>query len=152
MMTREAQATGDAPQSLTELLREGLSALRAGGRIAQQATSEIQNDASDPELRNALEQSSRTAHSWSERIDQAIEEVGEGEENDNPVIKAHYEVSRKIRARAPGPAARDLGIIANGQLALHYWIASFGAMRNYAAHLGHQKTEQAVRACLDEAK
>ena len=47
---------------------------------------------------------------------------------------------------------RDLGIVAAGQLALHYWIASFGTLGNYASELGLEKTTEAMRTSLEEAK
>lgn len=70
----------------------------------------------------------------------------------NPVVKALYEVSRMIRQQAPDDMSRDLGIIANGQLALHYWIAAFGTMRAYASKLGMDRTASAMESCLKEAK
>ena len=57
-----------------------------------------------------------------------------------------------IRQQAPDDTSRDLGIIANGQLALHYWIAAFGTIRTYAAQIGMEETARAMQACLDEAK
>ena len=68
------------------------------------------------------------------------------------MLEAHYEVSQKIRQQAPDDYSRDLGIIAAGQLALHYWIASFGTLRTYAAQAGLDQTEQAMQTSLQEAK
>ena len=65
------------------------------------------------------------------------------------MLEAHFDVSKKIRQKAPDAMSGDLGIIAAGQLALHYWIATLG---NYAAKLGLTETEHSMRTALEEAK
>lgn len=139
-------------QQLTQLIKQGLSALKAGSKVAAGATDEIQNDAKDSGLKAALSQGNETSKQWTARIDQALNEAGGGDEQENPILEAHYEVSKKIRQQAPDDYARDLGIIAAGQLALHYWIAAFGTLRTYAAQAGLSQTEQAMQTSLDEAK
>jgi len=121
---------------------QGLTALRAGGEVAKRATGEIQDDASNPDLQAALQAGNKTSEQWAQRIEQALQETGSAEEVGNPVLEALYEVSKKIRQKAPNAMSRDLGIIAAGQLALHYWIAAFGTLGNYAAKLAriiHEK-------------
>lgn len=48
--------------------------------------------------------------------------------------------------------SRGLGIAAAGQPALHYWIASFGTLGNYASKLGLSRTAQSMRLSLEEAR
>lgn len=141
-----------ADEQLKQLVTQGLSALQAGSQVAARATDEIENDASDGELKSALRQGNDTARQWSERIDRALQEAGGGEVQDNPILQAHFEVSKRIRGEAQDAQSRDLGIIAAGQLALHYWIAAFGTLRTYAGKLGMTQTEQNFQTCLDEAK
>ena len=141
-----------ADQELKMLVAQGLQALKAGGEVAKRATGEIQNDVSQPELQAAMQEGNKVSEQWAQRIAQALQESGGAEATGNPVLEAHFEVSRKIRQKAPDAATRDLGIIAAGQLALHYWIASFGTLRNYAAKLGMSQTEQSMAASLEEAK
>ena len=141
-----------ADQALKTLLAQGLQALKAGGEVAEAATAEIQSDAKDPDLKSALQAGTETSARWARRIERALAEAGGAEDVGNPVLEAHHEVSRQIRRKAPDDLARDLGIAAAGQLALHYWIASFGTLRAYAAALGMGRTEQDMRASLDEAE
>lgn len=142
-----------ANDQIKTLVRQGLEALHAGSGVAAQATSEIQNDARDPELKSLLQTGERASQQWAQRIERALSEAGgQPGSKDNPVLQAHYEVSRRIRREAPDDMARDLGIIASGQLALHYWIASFGTLRTYAAQAGLGQAERDMQACLDEAK
>ena len=138
--------------ALKQLVAQGLAAMKAGGKVAAAATSEIQNDARHPDLKAALDQGNQVSQKWTQRIDQALSEVGSSGEQKNPILEGAYEVSRMIRQQAPDDTSRDLGIIANGQLALHYWIAAFGTIRTYASQIGMSQTEQAMQASLDEAK
>ena len=139
--------------ALKTLVGQALTAMKAGSHVAAQAIGEIGGDVRHPELKAALEAGNRVSQGWSQRIDQALQEAGGGGgEAKNPVLDGLYEVSRMIRRQAPDDTSRDLGIIANGQLALHYWIAAFGTIRTYAGHLGMEETARAMQASLDEAK
>lgn len=138
--------------NLKELVAQGLSAMKAGSDVAAKATDEISNDASHPALKAALEQGNQTSKQWSERIARAEQAAGGGEQGDNKVLEAHHEVSHLIRQQAPDQASRDLGIIASGQLALHYWIASFGTMANYLKQVGLTDAAREMHQSADEAK
>ena len=141
-----------ANEQLKQLISQGVAALKAGSKVAADATAEIQNDARNPELKSALDQGSDTSKQWAQRIDAALAEAGGSGEQQNPIMEAQYEVSKKIRQQAPDDYSRDLGIIAAGQLALHYWIASFGTLRAYAEQVGLTQTAQNFEACVREAK
>lgn len=138
--------------ALKQLVAQGLAAMKAGGKVAAAATGEIGNDARHPDLKAALDQGNQVSQQWTQRIDQALSEAGGSGEQDNPILEAHYEVSRTIRQQAPDDASRDLGIIASGQLALHYWIAAFGTMHAYANQLGMTGAAGMMKKSLDEAK
>jgi len=138
--------------ALKQLVAQGLAAMKAGSKIAAGATSEIQNDARHPDLKAALQTGNQVSQQWAQRIDQVLQEAGGNGEQKNPVLEGLYEVSRMIRQQAPDDASRDLGIIADGQLALHYWIAAFGTIRTYASQVGLTETAQAMQSSLDEAK
>ena len=138
--------------ALKQLVTQGLAAMKAGSKIAEQATAEIQRDVRNSDLKAALDQGNQTSQQWAQRIDQALTEAGSGGEQKNPVLEGLYEVSQKIRQQAPDDVSRDLGIIASGQLALHYWIAAFGTIRTYADQVGMTDTAQNMQKSLDEAK
>lgn len=141
-----------ANDSLTNLIQQGLAALKAGGKIAEKATDDIQDDVVDAQLKAALEQGNQQAKQWAARIDRSFEAAGGKGDEQNPILEAHFEVSKIVRSRAKDDYSRDLGILAAGQLALHYWIASFGTMRAYAEQVGMSQVAQDMQACLDEAK
>ena len=137
--------------NLNTLVSQGLSAMKAGSAVAAKATDEIGNDATHPDLKAALDEGNRTSKQWADRIDRALQQAG-GDQQDNPILEAHYEVSRRIRQQAPDDQSRDLGIIASGQLALHYWIAAFGTMASYTKKLGMNEAAADMKSSADEAK
>lgn len=141
-----------ADDNLKHLVAQGLAAMKAGSDIAAKATDEINDDAKHPALKSALDEGNNTSKQWAERIERALQQAGGGGEQDNPILDAHYEVSRRIRGQAPDDTSRDLGIIASGQLALHYWIASFGTMANYTKKLGMDDAGREMMQSADEAK
>ncbi|WP_419800713.1 DUF892 family protein [Mucilaginibacter sp.] len=139
-------------QALKELIKQGFAAMKAGSKVAAEATDEIQNDAKNPELKSALKEGNEQSKVWVQRIDRGLQEAGGNADQDNEILKANYSVSQKIRQQAKDDDTRDLGIIASGQLAIHYWIAAFGTQASYAAAAGLNQAEQEMKACLDEAK
>ncbi|MBB3951825.1 DUF892 family protein [Aureimonas jatrophae] len=141
-----------ADDAIKDLVSQGLAAAKSGSQVAAKATAEIQNDAKHPDLKAALQQGNETSKQWSQRIDQAVQEVGGVPAIENQILQAHYDVSKKIRQDAKDDQSRDLGIIAAGQLALHYWIASFGTLQSYAAKVGMTQTADNMRKSVEEAK
>ena len=143
-----------AKQDVTTMLRDAIMALQAASAAGRSATSKIEEEAHHPELKEALQQGSRYSETWRERLSQIADQVGgsavagEG----NPVIDAIQQVGGKIIKTTNDPVARDLGIIASGQLALHYYIAAFGTTAAYAKLLGKQEVAQTIHECLQEAK
>lgn len=141
-----------ANEQLKQLIKKGFAAMKTGSEIASKATTEISDAAQHPKLKEALEKGSKTSEEWAERIERGIQEAGEGEQSNNAIIEAIGKVNQEIMKTAPDANSRDLGIIASGQIALHYWIASFGTMQSYAREAGLDQTEQEMKACLKEAK
>lgn len=141
-----------ANEQLQQLIKNGLTAMKTGSEIAAKATDSIMNAASNPSLKAALDASSDTAKKWAERIQRAVQEAGEGEQHGNPIIEGIGKVSREILQTGSEGYSRDLGIIATGQLALHYWIASFGTTKSYAGEAKLDQVEKEMQACVEEAK
>jgi ferritin-like metal-binding protein YciE len=139
-------------EALKQLIKDGLSAQQAGSKVAAKATADILDDATNSELKTLLQRGNETARQWQQRLEQAIDEAGDVDEQDNEIMEAHYEVSKEIRGQAETDEVRDLGIIASGQMALHYWIASFGTIASYAEAAGLTQTAQNLHRSVEEAK
>ena len=144
-----------ADQELKHLVTQGLGAQKAGSRIAAEHIDDIIKDASHPKLKQALEQGKQTSKRWADKIDAALREVagdGDAGSDDNPIIQAHGEVASRIRSEAKDDYSRDLGIVASGQLALHYWIGAFGTMHSYGKQLGMSTMADDMGQMVQEAK
>ena len=139
-------------EDLKQLIKGGLAAQQAGSKIAAKATDDILDDATNDELKTLLQRGNDTAKQWQQRIERAIDEAGGVDDEDNEILEAHYEVSKDIRGQADTDQVRDLGIIASGQLALHYWIASFGTVASYAEAAGLTQTAQELHRSVEDAK
>ena len=138
--------------SIKTLVAHGLAAMKAGSDVAAKATDEINGDVQHPQLKAVLEAGNKVSQQWAERIARASQQVGAAGPQENRILEAHYEVSRRIRQQAPDAQAKDLGIVADGQMALHYWIAAFGTMSNYAKQLGMEDVANDMKMSADEAK
>ena len=141
-----------ANDSLHALIQQGLAAMKEGSKIAAEATDDIQKAATNPQLKAALAQDNEQAKHWNLRIERSFEAAGSKGKEENPILEANDKISKRIRSEAPDDYSRDLGIIAAGQNALHYWMASFGSIGAYAEQAGMSQVAQDLRACLQEAK
>ena len=137
---------------MQQLIQQGLAAMKTGSEMAAKATNDISNAAHNPKLKEALEKGNQTSKKWAERIDQALREAGGSEHRDNPVIEGIAKVNQTILETVSDADTRDLGIIAGGQLALHYWIAAFGTMSNYAGEAKLDQAQEDMKTCVKEAK
>lgn len=128
-----------------------LSFMKAGLDITAAALEPIRRDTSHPALRIALEKGGRALSEWNLRIGRAIEQIGSMDEVKHSLLWTHYDMSRERRAHAASSTARDLTIVADGQVALHYWIAAFSTMAHYARVLGLENTASEMQASAEEA-
>ncbi len=147
-------AIQSAKQDVTTMLQDALVAVQAASASAREATGKVVEQATHPELKEVLQQGSKYAEAWRERLAAAAGQVGGGQSATpgNPILDAIQQVGGKIIHKAADPTARDLGIIASGQLALHYYIAAFGTMAAYADMLGMPDVARSIHDCLREAK
>ena len=139
-------------ENLKELIKHGFAAMKAGSDIAAESTDEIQDDATNEQLKEALKKGNEHSKIWAQRIERGLQEAGGEVDEENEILEAVYDVNKDIRENAADDDSRDLGIIASGQLALHYWIAAFGMQGTYAKAAGLDQAAKDMQTCLDEAK
>jgi len=144
----------DSKQALTELLKEAVTAVQGAIEVGEDASADIADSATDAELKAELKHGSRTSTKWRERFDQVTAEIGadQGESSDNPIMTSINDLGRGISEQTNDPVARNLGIIATGQIALHYYIASFDTLHRYTKLVGMQGVGDTIAQCLAEAK
>ncbi len=139
-------------QTLKQLITEAIMAMKAGLKIGEDASQDLMSNAGNEQLKAALKKSNETATKWKKRVERSIEEVGGGDERENRIVEANYEVAKEIVNRAPDKYSQDLGLIATSQLSMHYWIATFGTFVNYCKQAGLDQAQKEFQASLDEAK
>ena len=151
-MDMAAQGTREA---VTVMLQDAIMAVQAASASGQETTGKIAGQANHPELKALLEHGSSYAATWRERLAQLARKVGAPEQAasmGNPIIDAIQKAGGLIIHKASDATARDLGVIASGQLALHYYIAAFGTMAAYAKMLGMPEVAEVLAKCLAEAR
>ncbi len=141
-----------ANEQVKQLIKEGLAAMKTGSETAAKATDAINKAAKNEQLKQALKKGNETSKKWAERIERALKEAGSSETKENAVIEGIGKVTQNVLSTASEDTARDLGIIAAGQLALHYWIAAFGTMASYTEHAGLHESQKDMKASAEEAK
>ena len=141
-----------ANEQLKELIKNGLAAMKTGSEMAAKATDQINSAATDPKLKEALKKGNETSKKWAERIEKGLKESGSTETREDPVIEGVDKVNSDILSTATDTYSRDLGIIAGGQLAIHYWIGAFGTMASYTEQAGLSEIQNAMKLCVEEAK
>ena len=140
-------------ENLKHLVKQGLLALKTAGQIGKGAAADVAQDATNPELKKLLSDGSDHAKRTADAIQGLLVGMGAGDEkSDNPIVEAHVEVAKRIRAQADSPETRDLGIIASGQLVMHYYIASYGTLAQYAERLGMMDAKNTLGGFLDDSK
>ena len=138
---------------LRPLTEQGLQAVQAACKIGQEATTQVEQMATAPELKALLKRGHEHSLQWTERVSKVQQAThGTNQEGDNPIIRAHQEVAHRISEHAKNPQERDLGLIASGQLALHYYIGAFGTLASYIEATGHPEEAKTLKQCGDEAK
>ena len=147
-------ASASMNEDVKTMLMDAIAAVQVASASAHETTRKVEEEANHPELKQLLRQGSAISATWRDRLARAAEQAGGGQAapSSNPILDAIQQVGGKIIHAATDPAARDLGVIASGQLALHYYISAFGTMAAYAELLGLREVAQSLHQCLEEAK
>jgi ferritin-like metal-binding protein YciE len=156
----------DRMNDLRELLRHDVQMLRSCEEQIIEALPAMISRASNPALKEALEQHLRVTERHRDRIDQVRDMIGASEES---VTKYTGVLSRmmggatkckgmeglidegeKIMAENLSPEVMDAAIIGGCQKMEHYEIACYGTARTYAEQLGLIDAAQLLQQTLIE--
>lgn len=137
--------------SLDDLLVHELQDMyNAEGQILK-ALPKMVKAASNPELKNALEEHRLQTEGQVERLDQVFKLLGlpsKGKKCDG--MAGLLEEGKKVLEQDAEPAVRDAAIIASAQKVEHYEIASYGCICTYAESLGYDQVHELLGLNLDE--
>ena len=142
-----------AKEAMKELFAQGLQALYTAGQQGSQAAAAALEAASAPELKQELQQGSQMAKRHAERLERLLSLAGApAQGTKNEISEGIQAASKRIMEVANDPQARDAGIIASGQIALHYYIAAFGTLAANAKALGMTEAAGLLHEMVEDSK
>jgi len=142
------------PENLRDLLVEELQDLYSAEKQLTKALPKVAKNASDPELKKAIESHLKETEGHVTRLEQAFEQLGEKAkaktcEGMKGLIT---EADERIKEGSEDAATLDAGLIADAQRVEHYEISAYGSARTFANLLGEKQVVQLLEATLKEEK
>jgi ferritin-like metal-binding protein YciE len=117
------------------------------------ALPKMAKEATNEELRAAIEQHLDQTQTQIERLEQIFEELEEKPKGTKcEATKGLLEEAKRMMDEAEDDDVRDAAIIAAAQKVEHYEIATYGTLRTYAELLGHDEQAELLQETLDEEK
>ena len=142
-----------AHDAMKKLFVQGLQALYTAGEEGSKSAAANLDAASSPELKQALQDGSELAKRHAERTQQLFQMAGaQPGSTDNPILQGIQAANKRILDASDDAQTRDAGIIATGQIALHYHIAAFGTLGGYAKALGMTDAAGLLHGMVQECK
>ena len=137
--------------SLDDLFARGLRHLHAAHHQGAAQTSINHEHAHDAKLKKALQAGSAQSLTQAERLEAVFKSVDLPVAGDpDRVMQGMCDDNNAVIARMDRSRQLDQDIIRSGQLAMHYYIATYGTLRAYAQALGHRRAAKLLGKTLDE--
>jgi ferritin-like metal-binding protein YciE len=140
-------------ENLRELLVEELKDLYSAENQLTKALPKVAKNASDPQLKKAIESHLKETEGHVARLEQifeALDESPKGKTCDG-MKGLISEADERIKDGGES-AVLDAGLIADAQRVEHYEIAAYGSARTFANLLGEKEIVQLLEATLKEEK
>ncbi len=132
---------------------QGLQALKTAGDHGKEAASDTLKVITAPELKQLVETGSKMAEQQASKITDLLRKAGGNPGGmPNKIEEGIRLGNREVVGAAKDPAVRDASVIAAAQIALHYYIASYGTLAASAKHLGLGDDAQTFKQMSDEIK
>ncbi|HVT98702.1 MAG TPA: ferritin-like domain-containing protein [Acidobacteriaceae bacterium] len=140
-------------ENLRELLVEELKDLYSAENQLTKALPKVAKNASDPELKKAIESHLKETEGHVARLEQIFEKLegsprGKTCEGMKGLIT---EADERIKEGGE-PAVLDAGLIADAQRVEHYEISAYGSARTFANLLGEKEIARLLEQTLKEEK
>ncbi|MCO6149654.1 ferritin-like domain-containing protein [Flavobacterium sp. NRK1] len=151
--SRKVDAKPSAAEGLRELFVDELKDIIYAERALVKALPKMANNATDPDLKMAIEEHIAVTENQVERLVKVFELLGES----NRGVKCDAmegllkEGESILEETEPGPV-RDAGIISASQKIEHYEIASYGTLAAFAKILGENEVAALLQETLEEEK
>src|SRR5829696_3222845 len=139
--------------TLKELYLEELKDIYDAENQILKALPKMAKEATNEELRAAMELHLDQTQTQIERLEQVFEELGEKAKGKKcEAAKGLIEEAKSMMEDAEDDDTRDAAIIAAAQKIEHYEIATYGTLRTYAELLGFDEQAELLQETLDEEK
>lgn len=138
-------------QSLDKLFIHELKDLYSAENQLLEALPKMAKAAGSDELRQGIEHHLEETKEHVNRLEQIFQDLdGQpgGEKCD--AMEGLVSEGEEIIEMDGDASVKDAALIAAAQRVEHYEIAGYGAVRNYAQHLGNKNAEQLLQKTLDE--
>jgi ferritin-like metal-binding protein YciE len=140
-------------ENLRELLVEELKDLYSAENQLTKALPKVAKNASDPQLKKAIESHLKETEGHVQRLEQIFEQLDESPKGKTCEGMKGLISEADERIKEGGePAVLDAGLIADAQRVEHYEIAAYGSAKNFANLLGEKQIVTLLDATLKEEK
>lgn len=140
-------------QTLKDLYLDELKDTYDSEQQIVKALPKMAKEATNEELRAAIEQHLDQTQTQIERLEQIFEELGEKAKGSKcEATRGLIEEAKQMMEDAEDDDVRDAAIIGSAQKVEHYEIAAYGTLRTYAELLGYDEQAELLQETLDEEK
>jgi ferritin-like metal-binding protein YciE len=140
-------------ENLRELLVEELKDLYSAENQLTKALPKVAKNASDPQLKKAIENHLKETEGHVARLEQIFEKLDESPKGKTCEGMKGLITEADERIKEGGePAVLDAGLIADAQRVEHYEISAYGSARTFANLLGEKEVVRLLEQTLKEEK
>ena len=137
--------------TLEDVFREQIADIYSAERQLLEALPKVANAATDPKLRQALEEHLEQTRAHVERLDQIMGQVGQKVPTETcEGMKGLLSEGEKVIGMSGEAAAKDAALIAAAQRVEHYEIAAYGTARTLADQLDFPEAKDLLDRTLHE--
>ncbi len=142
-----------ASSGLQDLFVKELSALLSAHKDSAAQSAEGADETPNPKLKRLLKAGADINKKQGKRVEKVFAALRlQPEPVDNTVIEGIDEANSALQSALGGAEEKDLARVSMAQVAVHYYISKYGALKAYAQTLGYDKAESLFRQSLDENK
>jgi ferritin-like metal-binding protein YciE len=139
--------------SFDDLIKEQLQDLYSAEKQFAEAQPAMAQAATDPALRDALEQHVQVTKEQIQRLESIARELGFSPTGKTcAAAKGLVQEGKEILEEGGDPMVVDAALIAAAQRIEHYEIAGYGTLRAHVKRLGNQNVEQLLEQTLAEER
>ena len=132
---------------------QGLQALKSASDQGKEAASDTMKVVTSPELKKLVEASSKMDEQHAEHIASLLKKTGGNAAGmPNKIMEGIRAGNRQVVDSSKDAEVRDASVIAAAQIAMHYYIASYGTLAATAKHLGMNDDAKVLKQLVDETK